>query len=69
MEETGFAKVLIDKRHGKIIGVHMIGNSSSEIIYGAALMIEAEMRVRDIKELIFPHPTVSEILREAMFTL
>jgi len=65
----GICKVLIDKRHGKIIGVHMIGNSSSEIIYGAALMIEAEMRVRDIKELIFPHPTVSEILREAMFTL
>ena len=64
----GICKVLIDKRLGKIIGVHMIGNFSSEIIYGAALMIEAEMRVKDIKELIFPHPTVSEILREVMFT-
>lgn len=65
---NGICKVLIDKRLGKIIGVHMIGNFSSEIIYGAALMIEAEMRVKDIKELIFPHPTVSEILREVMFT-
>lgn len=63
----GICKVLVDKKHRKLIGVHMIGNYSSEIIYGAALMIETEMRVDDIKELVFPHPTVSEIIREAMF--
>jgi dihydrolipoamide dehydrogenase len=63
----GICKVLADKRHGRIIGVHMIGNYSSEIIYGAGLMIETEMRVSDIKELVFPHPTVSEIIREAIF--
>lgn len=63
---NGICKVLIDKKHEKIIGVHMIGNFSSEIIYGAGLMIESEMRVRDIKELVFPHPTVSEIIREAI---
>lgn len=63
----GICKVLIDKKHKKLIGVHMIGNYSSEIIYGAGLMIETEMRVNDIKELVFPHPTVCEILREAIF--
>lgn len=63
----GICKVLIDKKHKKLIGVHMIGNYSSEIIYGAGLMIETEMRVEDIKELVFPHPTVCEILREAIF--
>lgn len=63
----GICKVLIDKRHRKIIGVHMIGNYSSEIIYGAGLLIETEMRVDDIRELVFPHPTVSEIIREAIF--
>jgi dihydrolipoamide dehydrogenase len=63
----GICKVLIDKKYRKIIGVHMIGNYSSEIIYGAALMIETELRVDDLKELVFPHPTVSEILREALF--
>ena len=63
----GICKVLIDKKHRKVIGVHMIGNYSSEIIYGAALMIETEMRVNDIKELVFPHPTVSEVIREAIF--
>ena len=65
--EDGICKVLIDKKHHNIIGVHMIGNYASEIIYGAALMIETEMRVNDIKELVFPHPTVSEIIREAIF--
>ena len=47
----------------------MIGNYASEIIYGAGIMIETEMRVDDIKEIIFPHPTVCEILREAIFQL
>ncbi len=63
----GICKVLIDKKHRTVIGVHMIGNYSSEIIYGASLMIESQMRVNDIKELVFPHPTVSEIIREAIF--
>lgn len=63
----GICKVLIDKKYRKIIGVHMIGNYSSEIIYGAGLMIETEMRVNDIKELVFPHPTVCEIIRETIF--
>lgn len=62
----GICKILVDKKYGKIIGAHMIGSYVSEIIYGAALMIEAEMRVKDVKELVFPHPTVSEIIRETM---
>lgn len=65
----GICKVLIDKKYRKVIGVHMIGNYSSEIIYGAGLMIETEMRVNDIKELVFPHPTVCEIIREAIFEI
>lgn len=68
-QRDGICKVLIDKKYGRLIGVHMIGNYSSEIIYGAALMIEMEMRVKDIKEVVFPHPTVSEIIREAIFRL
>ncbi|HHW00840.1 MAG TPA: dihydrolipoyl dehydrogenase [Clostridiaceae bacterium] len=65
----GICKVLIDKKYRKVIGVHMIGNYSSEIIYGAGLMIETEMRVDDIKELVFPHPTVCEVIREGIFAL
>ncbi|MEA4824872.1 MAG: dihydrolipoyl dehydrogenase [Clostridiaceae bacterium] len=63
----GLCKILVDKKYNKVIGVHMIGNSSSEIIWGAAALIETELRVEDIKELVFPHPTVSEIIRETIF--
>src|SRR5690606_18014425 len=65
----GICKILMDKKYRKLIGAHMIGNYASEIIYGAGIMIENEMRVEDIKELVFPHPTVSEILREGIFQL
>ncbi len=63
----GLCKILIDKKHRNIIGVHMIGNYSSEIIWGAAEMIELELRVKDAREIIFPHPTVSEIIRETLW--
>lgn len=63
----GICKVLIEKGTKRLIGVHMIGNYASELIYGAGIMIETQMRVNDIKELVFPHPTVCEVLREAIF--
>lgn len=63
----GICKLVIDKDNDRLLGVHMIGNYSSEIIYGAAMMIETEMKIDDIKELVFPHPTVCEIIREALF--
>jgi len=63
----GLCKVLVDKKYNKVIGIHMIGNYSSEIIWGASALIETELRVEDIKELVFPHPTVSEIIRETIW--
>ena len=63
----GICKILVNRKHRNVVGVHMIGNASSEIIWGASALIETEMQVRDIKELIFPHPTVSEILREVIW--
>jgi len=63
----GICKLVIDKKYNRLLGAHIIGNPASEIIYGAALMIETQMRATDIKELVFPHPTVSEIIREGIF--
>ncbi|HHV96783.1 MAG TPA: dihydrolipoyl dehydrogenase [Clostridiaceae bacterium] len=63
----GICKILVEKKTRRLVGVHMIANYASEIIYGAAAMIEMEMRVDDIKEIVFPHPTVSEIIREGIF--
>ncbi|MBQ3051301.1 MAG: dihydrolipoyl dehydrogenase [Clostridia bacterium] len=65
----GICKLIVDKKYNRLVGCHMIGGYASEIIYGAGLMIETEMTIDNIKELVFPHPTVCEIIREALFTL
>jgi dihydrolipoamide dehydrogenase len=65
----GVIKILVDRKYQTIQGVHMIGSYASEIIYGAAMMIETEMRVEDIRQIVFPHPTVGEVIREAMWEI
>lgn len=64
---NGLCKVLVGENHGEVIGVHMLGNPSSEIIYGACMAIEQEMTLKEMQEVIFPHPTVSEIIKEVVF--
>jgi dihydrolipoamide dehydrogenase len=63
----GICKVLAGEKYGEILGVHITGNPCSEMIYGACLAIEQEMTLRELEEVIFPHPTVSEIIRETVF--
>lgn len=63
----GLIKLLIDPDHQRLLGCHMIGSYASEIILSAGILVETEMRIDHMKELIFPHPTVGEIIREAIF--
>ena len=63
----GICKILINRKKRNVIGVHMIGAYSGEIIWGAAEMIEMQLRVEDARQIIFPHPTVSEIIREVLW--
>ena len=65
----GICKLIVDNKYDRLLGVHLIGSYASEIIYGAAMMVESEYRVKDLKEFVFPHPTVCEIIREALFQL
>ena len=65
----GICKVVVDPVRQRLIGCHLIGSYASEIIVAAAMLIEAELTIDDIKEFIFPHPTVCEIIREAIFKL
>ena len=65
----GIVKIVYGKAHHEILGVHMIGSYASEIIYGAAAMVAKCQRVADIQKIVFPHPTVCEVIREAMFSI
>jgi len=65
---SGLCKVLVGARYNEVIGVHMIGNPSSEMIYGACMAIEQELTLAQLEEVVFPHPTVSEIFKETLFS-
>ncbi len=65
----GFAKIVYDTERSRIVGVCMVGNYASEMIYGAAMMLETELPLSQLKKIVFPHPTVCEVIREGLFML
>ena len=58
------AKIMVDAQYKTIIGFTMIGDGASEIALSVEMMIANKMHIKDIAGLIFPHPTVGEIVRE-----
>ena len=62
----GICKVLTEKDSGRIMGVHMLGNPCSEIISSACIAIERGMTVDELERMVFPHPTVGEIIKECL---
>ena len=65
----GLCKVIIGAKDHKVLGVHMLGNPCSEIIQSACIAIEEGLTVEELKAVVFPHPTVSEIFKETLFTI
>lgn len=50
-----------------VIGAHLLGNPASELIVIAGLAIEKGMKADELRSIVFPHPTVGEIIKEALF--
>lgn len=65
----GIVKLVVGKEHKNILGISIIGTYAAEIIYGCAIMVEKQMRPADVQKFVFPHPTVCEVIREAMFEI
>lgn len=65
----GICKLIVGAKYHEILGAHMLGNPCSEIINSMCVAIEQEMTLEQIKEVVFPHPTVSEIIKETAFSL
>lgn len=65
----GFAKVISEKQSGRIIGVHIVAPYASEMIIHGTMIVEHGLRDSDIAGLIYPHPTVSEVIGEAVQNL
>lgn len=64
--ETGLCKMIVDKRNQTILGVHCIGNPCSEFISAASFAVRMGYTVSEMEQVVFPHPTVSEILKEIL---
>ena len=63
----GVMKLIIDAQHQTILGAQILCNYSSEFLTTLTTFIELGLKLDDIKKIVFPHPTVSEIIREAVF--
>lgn len=64
---NGLCKIIVDKNE-HIIGCHMLGNPASELIVLAGVAIESGATVEDFRKHVYPHPTVSEIIHETLFS-
>jgi dihydrolipoamide dehydrogenase len=65
----GQAKLIVDAKTHRILGLHLVGAYASETIWGASAVLEEELSVEDLRQLVFPHPTVSEVIREAAWAM
>ena len=63
---NGVFKMIIDEDE-KVIGCHILGNPASELVVIAGISIEKEFTVDEFKKIVFPHPTVGEIMHESLY--
>ena len=62
--ETGLCKLVTDAKNHSVLGVHMIGNPCSEFVAAASFAVRMGYTTAEMQQVVFPHPTVSEILHE-----
>jgi dihydrolipoamide dehydrogenase len=64
-EVEGFVKIVADKKYDEVLGVHMIGPRSTELVAEATLALRLECTVEELIRTIHAHPTMSEAVAEA----
>src|SRR5258705_1104191 len=65
-EDQGLVKVVFDAKTGELLGAHMIGAEVTELIQGYAIAMQAEVTEHELMDTVFPHPTLSEMMHEAV---
>ncbi|MEZ5996724.1 MAG: dihydrolipoyl dehydrogenase [Hyphomonadaceae bacterium] len=65
-EDQGMVKVVFDAKSGELLGAHMVGAEVTELIQGYAVAMQAEVTEHELMETVFPHPTLSEMMHEAV---
>src|SRR6266404_3944194 len=65
-EPEGLVKVVFDKKTGALLGAHMVGAEVTELIQGYVVAMNLETTEEELMHTIFPHPTLSEMMKEAV---
>jgi len=65
-EDQGLVKVIFDKKTGQLLGAHMVGAEVTELIQGYVVAMNLETTEEELMHAIFPHPTLSEMMKEAV---
>ena len=65
-EDQGFIKVIFDRQTGQLLGAHMVGAEVTELIQGYVVAMNLETTEEELMHTVFPHPTLSEMMKEAV---
>jgi dihydrolipoamide dehydrogenase len=65
-EDQGLVKVVFDKKTGQLLGAHMVGAEVTELIQGFVVAMNLETTEEELMHTVFPHPTLSEMMKEAV---
>jgi dihydrolipoyl dehydrogenase len=65
-EDQGLVKVIFDKKSGALLGAHMVGAEVTELIQGYVIAMNLETTEEELMHTVFPHPTLSEMMKEAV---
>ncbi len=65
-EPEGLVKTIFDAETGELLGAHMVGAEVTELIQGYAIARQGELTEAELMETVFPHPTLSEMMHEAV---
>ena len=65
-EDQGFIKTIFDKKTGQLLGAHMVGAEVTELIQGFLVAMNLETTEEELMHTVFPHPTLSEMMKEAV---
>jgi dihydrolipoamide dehydrogenase len=65
-EDQGLVKVIFDKKTGQLLGAHMVGAEVTELIQGYVIAMNLETTEEELMHTVFPHPTLSEMMKEAV---
>jgi dihydrolipoamide dehydrogenase len=65
-EDQGLVKTIFDRKTGELIGAHMVGAEVTELIQGFVVAMNMETTEEELMHTIFPHPTLSEMMKESV---